>query len=119
MQITLKPLSFTGLSGIAKAIDCATEAWVQDIYSNQMHSIISGAVPLRGAVNVGTSFRDLLMVPIVEFRQMRRLGSKRRGNVGRELRRGATKLLQTLTHETLHLSHKTALMLAAGIMLCL
>jgi hypothetical protein len=108
LELTLKQIKLTGISGGMPAIGrLAAEAWVKDIYSNQMHRILSGTAPFRGISNIGSGLQDLVLMPMKDYKQT--------GGVLRGLQRGASSLLHTVTREALHTTHQLTMMLAHGI----
>ena len=53
-----------GLYGAPAVLERAVEAWVRDIYANQMHRVVSGAAPFKGLSNIGAGLQDLLLIPV-------------------------------------------------------
>lgn len=108
LEITLKQIKLTGISGGMAVIGgLAAEAWVKDIYSNQMHRILSGTAPFRGISNIGSGLQDLVLMPMKDYKQT--------GGIMRGLQQGTSSLLHTITRETLHATHQLTMMLAHGI----
>ena len=108
LELTLKEQRLGGISGGASALtDKLLEAWVQDIYANQIHKVVSGTAPFRGLSNIGSGLHDLLLIPMGDYRKS--------GGVLRELRKSGGSLLGTVTREALHASHKLTMLVANAL----
>lgn len=64
LEITLKHVKMNGCAGVGPALDRLLEAWVSDIYANQLYRVISGLAPVRGLSNIGADLQDLLSLPL-------------------------------------------------------
>jgi len=67
LEITLKSIKLDDVRGLKTCADRLLDLWVQDIYSNQLYSVISGTAPFRGISNVGSNLQDLLAIPMKDF----------------------------------------------------
>ena len=108
MELVIKKTHLTnGINGIDSLLNIIMEGCINDIYSNQMHKVISGTAPFRGISNIGAGLQDLMLIPMKDYRKT--------GGVIKELRRGTASLLRTLTREALHASHKITMFVARGL----
>ena len=114
------------MAGGGPLLNHMLEAWVMDIYANQLHRVISGTAPFRGLSNIGSDLKDLILLPIQSMGRGGAGGSGSRGGHGkggaqtrglvmRDLRRGSKALLKTVTRETLHFSQQVTMMVASAI----
>jgi hypothetical protein len=67
LELTLKKIKMSGLTGFGAVLSHSIEHWVKDIYANQMHRVISGTAPFRGLSNIGTGLQNLLLIPAKEY----------------------------------------------------
>ncbi|VDD92422.1 unnamed protein product [Enterobius vermicularis] len=82
-EIILRDLhNVDGMVGIKRCIDFAFKEWTRDIGSNQYTQLISSYAPLSTLVQLGKGLKDLLVMPVDEYR-------KEDGHVVRGLQRGA------------------------------
>lgn len=79
--------------------DLLQDTWTPDVKANQLSDIISGVSPIKSIVNVGTGFADLLLLPIEQYKEDKRLlrGLQKGGqsftkNAGMEALRMGSKL---------------------------
>jgi len=108
MELVVKKTYITsGINGIDSLLHIIMEGCINDIYSNQMHKVISGAAPFRGISNIGAGLQDLMLIPMKDYRKT--------GGVIKELQKGTASLLRTLTREALHASHKITMFVARGL----
>ena len=64
LEITLRHIKINGCAGIGQCMDRILQAWVRDIYANQLYRVISGLAPVKGLSNIGSDLRDLLSLPL-------------------------------------------------------
>lgn len=108
MELVVKKTYITsGINGIDSLLHIIMEGCINDIYSNQMHKVISGTAPFRGISNIGAGLQDLMLIPMKDYRKT--------GGVIKELQKGTASLLRTLTREALHASHKITMFVARGL----
>lgn len=107
LMLTLKQTRLGGVSGMSSAFERLVECWIHDIYANQAHRVISGTAPFRGLSNIGAGLHDLMLIPMKDYR--------RTGGVLRELKKGTSALLRTITKEALHGAHKLTMLVAKAI----
>jgi len=83
----LKHIIVYGTSGFPKLRQSLEDVWMPDIKRNQLRTVLSGLNGVRTAVNVGTGMRDLVMIPIQEY--------KKDGRVVRSVSKGARAFAKT------------------------
>ncbi|KAI9742301.1 MAG: autophagy- protein 2 [Claussenomyces sp. TS43310] len=99
-DMVLRHTIIYGISGFDKLGKCLNDIWMPDIKRNQLPGILAGLAPVRSLANVGGGVRDLVMVPIAEY--------KKDGRVVRSLRKGATTFGRTTGIELMKLGAKVA-----------
>ncbi|KAI5284463.1 autophagy- protein 2 [Ascosphaera aggregata] len=72
-----------------------------DVKANQLPSVLAGLAPIKPLVSVGSGFRNLIVVPVKEY--------KKDGRVVRSLRKGAASFAKTTTTELVKLGAKLAI----------
>ncbi|KAJ0425130.1 hypothetical protein BJY00DRAFT_308459 [Aspergillus carlsbadensis] len=90
-----------GVSGFDKLGQMLNDIWMPDIKRNQLPSVLSGLAPLRSLVNVGSGVKDLVAVPMREYRKD--------GRVVRSIQKGAFAFAKTTSNELVKLGAKLAL----------
>lgn len=100
-NMTLRHTIIYGVSGFDKLGKCLNDIWMPDVKRNQLPGILAGLAPVRSLANVGGGVRDLVMVPISEY--------KKDGRVVRSLRKGATAFGRTTGIELMKLAAKVAI----------
>lgn len=83
----LKHTILYGTSGFAKLHQSLEDVWMPDIRNNQLPTVLSGLKGVRTVVNVGNGMRDLVMIPIQEY--------KKDGRVVRSISKGARAFAKT------------------------
>ncbi|MDI1490260.1 MAG: autophagy- protein 2 [Ramalina farinacea] len=100
-EMVLRHVIIYGVSGFDKLGKTLNDIWMPDIKQNQLPGILAGLGPLRGLVNVGQGVRDLVVVPIAEY--------KKDGRVVRSFQKGALAFAKTTTSEFAKLGAKLAI----------
>ena len=100
-DMILRHVIIYGISGFGKLGKTLNDIWMPDIKRNQLPGILAGLAPVRSLVNVGGGIRDLVVVPIREYRKD--------GRVVRSLQKGAVAFAKTTTSELFKLGAKLAL----------
>jgi len=90
-----------GISGLDKVGNMLNDIWMPDIKRNQLPGILAGLAPVRSLVNVGGGVRDLVAIPIREYRKD--------GRVVRSFQKGAVAFARTTTGELVKLGAKLAI----------
>ncbi len=100
-DMVLRHVIIYGVSGFDKLGKTLNEIWMPDIKRNQLPGILAGLAPVRSLVNVGGGVRDLVVVPIREYRKD--------GRVVRSFQKGAVAFAKTTTSELVKLGAKLAI----------
>ncbi|OBS29282.1 hypothetical protein FPOA_03219 [Fusarium poae] len=99
-RMVLRHVIIYGISGFEKLGKTLNDIWTPDVKANQLPGILSGLAPVRSLVNVGSGFKDLVEVPIREY--------KKDGRVIRSISKGATAFARTTGTELVKLGAKLA-----------
>jgi len=100
-NMVLRHTIIYGISGFDKLNKCLNDIWMPDIKRNQLPGILAGLAPVRSLANVGGGVRDLVMVPMYEY--------KKDGRVIRSLRKGVEAFGKTTGSELVKLGAKLAI----------
>ncbi|XP_027973733.1 autophagy-related protein 2 homolog A isoform X1 [Eumetopias jubatus] len=87
-----------GLLGVDKVLGYALNEWLQDIRKNQLPGLLGGVGPMHSVVQLFQGFRDLLWLPIEQYR--------RDGRLMRGLQRGAASFGSSTASAALELSNR-------------
>ncbi|KAI9840580.1 MAG: autophagy- protein 2 [Sclerophora amabilis] len=90
-----------GVSGMDKLSKTLNDTWMPDIKRNQLPNVLSGLAPVRSIVNVGGGVRDLVVIPMREYRKD--------GRIVRSIQKGALAFAKTTTSELAKLGAKLAI----------
>lgn len=107
LEITLKHVKINGVKGVPAFVSRMLEQWIKDIYSNQLHRVISGTAPFRGLSNIGNDLHELMAIPLRDYRKT--------GGTLKQLRRSTRTLVRTVTRETLHATQQLTMFVANAI----
>lgn len=100
-DMVLRHVIIYGVSGFDKLNKTLNDIWMPDIKHNQLPGVLAGLAPVRSLVNVGAGVRDLVVVPIREYRKD--------GRVVRSFQKGALAFAKTTTSELVKLGAKLAI----------
>ncbi|QSZ32914.1 hypothetical protein DSL72_002497 [Monilinia vaccinii-corymbosi] len=100
-DMTLRHTIIYGISGFEKMGKCLNDIWMPDIKRNQLPGILAGLAPVRSIVNVGGGFKDLVVVPMHEY--------KKDGRIVRSISKGAAAFAKTTGTELVKLGAKVAI----------
>ncbi|PQE23588.1 atg c terminal domain-containing protein [Rutstroemia sp. NJR-2017a BVV2] len=100
-DMVLRHTIIYGISGFDKMGKCLNDIWMPDIKQNQLPGILAGLAPVRSIVNVGGGFRDLVVVPMHEY--------KKDGRIVRSISKGAAAFAKTTGTELVKLGAKVAI----------
>ena len=100
-DMVLRRAIIYGVSGFDKLGKTLNDIWMPDVKRNQLPGILAGLAPIRSLVNVGGGVRDLVVVPIREYRKD--------GRVVRSFQKGAVAFAKTTTTELVKLGAKLAI----------
>ncbi|XP_010597365.2 autophagy-related protein 2 homolog A isoform X1 [Loxodonta africana] len=87
-----------GLLGVDKVLGYALHEWLQDIRKNQLPGLLGGVGPMHSVVQLFQGFRDLLWLPIEQYRKD--------GRLIRGLQRGAASFGSSTASAALELSNR-------------
>ncbi|XP_006901527.1 PREDICTED: autophagy-related protein 2 homolog A [Elephantulus edwardii] len=87
-----------GLLGVDKVVGYAINEWLQDIRKNQLPGLLVGVGPMHSVVQLFQGFRDLLWLPIEQYRKD--------GRLIRGLQRGAASFGSSTASAALELSNR-------------
>ena len=90
-----------GVSGFERLAKTLEDIWMPDIKRTQLPGVLAGLAPVRSLVNVGGGVRDLVVVPMREYRKD--------GRVVRSIQKGAVSFARTTTSELVKLGAKLAI----------
>lgn len=89
-----------GISGFTRMGQALNDTWMPDVKQTQLGDVLAGVAPVRSLVNIGGGVKDLVVVPIREY--------KKDGRIVRSLQKGAIKFAKTTTSELVRLGAKVA-----------
>lgn len=89
-----------GVSGFDRLGQTLNDIWMPDIKRTQLPGILAGLAPVRSLVNVGSGIKDLIEIPIKEY--------KKDGRVVRSISKGAAAFARTTGTEIVKLGAKLA-----------
>jgi len=92
MVLRLNPLEIRNSSGWSSIVNEIINRWLENITANQMHKFITRTSPLQPISSVGEGVKELIMLPIEEYRQG--------GVVTAGLCKGASDLAGIVAYET-------------------
>lgn len=98
--LTLPKVKLFGIPGAPKIGVGLGKAWLPVFQLTQVIGIISGVSPLRSVVNIGGGFKDLVAIPISEY--------KKDGRLWRSIQKGTVSFAKTTGYEILNLGVKLA-----------
>ena len=100
-NIRLKHAIIYGIKGFEPLHKTLNDVWMPDIKRNQLPTILAGLAPVRSLVNIGTGIRDVVAIPIREY--------KKDGRIVRSIQKGAFQFGKTTASELARLGAKVAL----------
>jgi autophagy-related protein 2 len=100
-RMVLRHTIIYGVSGFDRLGKTLNDIWMPEIKRNQLPGILAGLTPLRGIVNVGSGVRDLIEIPIREY--------KKDGRIVRSIGKGAAAFARTTGTEIVKLGAKLAI----------
>lgn len=100
-DMVLRKVIIYGVSGFDKLGKTLNDIWMPDIKRNQLPGVLAGLAPIRSLVNVGSGVKDLVVVPMREY--------KKDGRVVRSIQKGALAFAKTTTTELVKLGAKLAI----------
>ena len=100
-DIVLRHAILYGISGFDKLHKTLNDIWMPDVRRNQLPGVLAGLAPVRSLVNVGGGVRDLVVIPMREYRKD--------GRIVRSIRKGALAFARTTTSELARFGAKLAI----------
>ncbi len=100
-DMVLRHTIIYGISGFDKLGKCLNDIWMPDIKRNQLPGILAGLAPVRSIANVGGGMRDLVVIPMREYRKD--------GRIVRSISKGAFAFARTTGTELVKLGAKLAI----------
>lgn len=100
-DMVLRHVIIYGISGFDKLGKTLNDIWMPDVKQNQLPGVLAGLAPVRSLVNVGSGVRDLVVVPIREYRKD--------GRIVRSFQKGALAFAKSTTTELVRLGAKLAI----------
>ncbi|MCJ1434471.1 autophagy- protein 2 [Xylographa pallens] len=100
-DMVLRHVIIYGVSGFDKLGKTLNDIWMPDIKRNQLPGVLAGLAPVRSLVNVGESMKNLVVIPIREYRKD--------GRVVRSIQKGALSFAKTTTTELAKFGAKLAI----------
>ncbi|KAH8161864.1 hypothetical protein CIB48_g6381 [Xylaria polymorpha] len=99
-RLVLRRTIVYGASGFDRLGKTLNDTWMPDVKRNQLPGVLAGLAPVRSLVNVGSGFKDLIEIPIREY--------KKDGRIVRSIGKGATAFAKTTGTELVKLGAKLA-----------
>lgn len=99
-DMVLKHVILHGISGMAKLNKALNDTWMPDIQRTQLGDVLSGVAPVRSLVNIGSGVKDLVVVPMREY--------KKDGRIIRSVSKGMVSFASKTTKELVKLGAKVA-----------
>ncbi|KAI9789921.1 MAG: autophagy- protein 2 [Peltula sp. TS41687] len=100
-DMVLRHVIIYGVAGLDKLSRTLNDIWMPDIKRTQLPGVLAGLAPVRSLVNVGGGVRDLVVVPLKEYRKD--------GRIVRSIQKGALAFAKTTTSELVKLGAKVAI----------
>lgn len=98
--MTLPKVTLHGILGFPKLGEELANVWAPEVQQTQLAGILSGLSPIRSIVNIGGGVKDLVAIPIQEY--------KKDGRLMRSLQKGTKSFAKTTGYELLKLGVKLA-----------
>lgn len=100
-DIVLRHAIVYGLTSFEKLHKTLNDVWMPDVQRNQLPHVLSGLAAVRPLVNVGSGMRDLVVVPMREY--------KKDGRLVRSLQKGVYAFAKNTTSSAARLGAKVAI----------
>ncbi|KAF2713551.1 hypothetical protein K504DRAFT_140036 [Pleomassaria siparia CBS 279.74] len=100
-DIVLRHAIVYGITSFDKLNKTLNDVWMPDVKRNQLPFVLSGLAAVRPLVNVGSGVRDLVVVPMREY--------KKDGRIVRSLQKGVYAFAKNTTSEVARLGAKVAI----------
>lgn len=100
-DMVLRHVIIYGVSGFDRLGNTLNDIWMPDVKRNQLPGVLAGLAPIRSLVNVGGGVRDLVLIPMREY--------KKDGRIVRSIQKGAMAFGKTTSNEFVKLGAKLAI----------
>jgi len=100
-DMVLRHVIIYGVSGFDRLGNTLNDIWMPDVKRNQLPGVLAGLAPIRSLVNVGGGVKDLVVVPMREYRKD--------GRIVRSIQKGALAFAKTTSNELVKLGAKLAI----------
>lgn len=100
-EMVLRRTILYGVSGFDRLGIMLNNIWSPDVKRNQLPGVLAGLAPIRPLVDVSSGVRDLIAVPIREYRKD--------GRIVRSIQKGALAFAKTTATELVNLGAKMAI----------
>ncbi|KAL5119714.1 autophagy-related protein 2 [Pleosporales sp. CAS-2024a] len=100
-DIVLRHAIVYGITSFDKLHNTLNDVWTPDVKRNQLPGVLAGLAAVRPLVNVGSGMRDLVVVPMREY--------KKDGRIVRSLQKGVYAFAKNTTSEVARLGAKVAI----------
>ncbi|KAI8933639.1 hypothetical protein NX059_009363 [Plenodomus lindquistii] len=100
-DIVLRHAIVYGIPSFDKLHKILNDIWSPDVTNNQLPGVLAGLAAVRPLVNVGSGVRDLVVVPVREY--------KKDGRIVRSLQKGMYAFAKNTTSEVARLGAKVAI----------
>ncbi|KAL4892710.1 autophagy-related protein 2 [Aspergillus ambiguus] len=100
-DMVMRHVIIYGISGFDKLGQTLNDIWMPDIKRNQLPNVLAGLAPIRSLVNVGGGVKDLVVIPMREYRKD--------GRIVRSIQKGALSFAKTTSNELVKLGAKLAI----------
>ena len=100
-DMVLRHVIIYGVAGLDRLSTTLNDIWMPDIRRTQLPGVLAGLAPVRSLVSVGGGVRDLVVIPMQEYRKD--------GRLVRSIRKGALAFAKTTSSELIKLGAKLAI----------
>ena len=100
-DMVLRRVILYGVSGFDRMGIMLNSIWSPDVRRNQLPSVLKGLAPIRPLVDVGSGLRQIVTVPMAEYRKD--------GRIVRSIQKGAIAFASTTAKELVNLGAKLAI----------
>jgi autophagy-related protein 2 len=99
-RMTLRHTIIYGIQGFDRMGKTLNDIWMPDVKKTQLPGILGALAPIRGLVNIGSGFKELVEIPVREY--------QKDGRILRSLGKGAAAFARTTGTEVIKLGAKVA-----------
>ncbi|CAK7225151.1 autophagy-related protein 2 [Sporothrix eucalyptigena] len=99
-RMTMRHTIIYGVSGFDRLGKTLNDIWMPDIKRHQLPGVLAGLAPVRSLVTVGSGIKDLIEIPIQEYRH--------NGRIVRSISKGAMAFARSTGTELVKLGAKVA-----------